>query len=254
MRCTLVVLLLLSALATACSSAPATTIPATPASVLAPAGTSTPSPVPPSAAVDYPLKVGNSWTYLVGIYNGFNPSEIATSTYVMTETVTAISTDSSYYVATVRQDPSPEFAIYLPEDMAELPGGPPEPGQYWLIAEGNRLYREHLGLDLSAVHQKAALDFVFPLQVGAKWYESEEMAKAYPDFKNDSELHQVEKVDSVVVPAGKFENCYYLTEHIGGSAMEDWFCPGIGYVDQRNEHHGTPFGGRQVLISYHVEK
>ncbi len=202
---------------------------------------------------DYPLKPGNTWTYLVGQYNGFNPREIATSTYVMTETVAAVTMDSSYYIATIRQDASPEFAIYVPESMGDLPHGAPTTEQYWLIVDGNRLYQQRRELDLSNPQQKGALDFVFPLGIGAKWYQSDDMAKLDPDFKYNSMLHQVTKADTVVVPAGKFENCYLLTEHIGGSSMEDWFCPGIGYVDRKNDHHGTPFGGRQVLIRYHFE-
>ncbi len=203
---------------------------------------------------DYPLKPGNTWTYLVGRYNGFNPSEIATSTYVMTETVTAVTTNSSYYVATMQQETSPEFAIYVPESMGDLPHGAPTTEQYWLIVDGNRLYQQRRELDLSNPQQKGALDFVFPLGIGAKWYQSDDMAKLNPDYANRSMLHEVVKADEVVVPAGKFENCYLLTEHIGGSSMEDWFCPGIGYVDRKNDHHGTPFGGRHVLIRYHLEQ
>ncbi len=209
---------------------------------------------PPTPPADYPLKPGNTWTYLVGRYNGFNPSQIATSTYVMTETVTAVTTISNYSVATIRQDPSLEFPIYIPETMKELAHGPPTAEQYWLIADGNRLYRQWISLDIPNLHREGALDFVFPLELGAKWHESNEMAKVDPDFKNKSMLHEVVKTGTVVVPAGKFENCFLLTETIGGSTMEDWFCPGIGYVDRKNEHHGTPFGGRQILIRYHVEQ
>ncbi len=207
----------------------------------------------PGPLADYPLKPGNTWTYLVGRYDGFNPSKIATSTYVMTETVTAVTTTLSYYVATVRQEPSPEFPIYIPESMQELPHGAPTPEEYWLIVDGNRVYRQRLGLDLSNLEVKGALDLVFPLFVEAKWYESDDMAKLSPDFNNKSMLHEVVQAGEVVVPAGKFENCYFLTETIGGSTMEDWFCPGIGYVDRKNDHHGTPFGGRQVLTQYHLE-
>jgi hypothetical protein len=223
--------------------------------VSAACGVSTPAAptAVPGLLADYPLKPGNTWTYLVGRYNGFNPSEIATSTFVMTETVAAVTTISSYYVATIRQDVSSEFAIYIPETMQDLPHGAPTPEQYWLIVDGNRLYRQWPELDLSNPQQKGALDFVFPLQVGTKWYQSDEMAKLNPDYANGSMLHEVVKADEVIVPAGKFENCYLVTEAIGGDNLEDWFCPGIGYVDRKDDHGGTPFGYRQVLIGYHLE-
>lgn len=50
----------------------------------------------PSAMAVYPLKSGNSWTYMVGRYDGFNPSMIATSAYVFTDTVVSVASVSSH--------------------------------------------------------------------------------------------------------------------------------------------------------------
>lgn len=210
-------------------------------------------PTPPSSMTDFPLHPGNTWTYLVGRYDGFNPSEIATSTYIITETVISVSTDSSYYVATMRREPGTEFPIYVPASIGELPHGPPTPEDYWLIADGNRLYRQWRNLDLSSLHMEGELDLMLPLQVGAKWHQSDEMAKLDPENKNNSMLWQVTRASSVTVPAGTFENCYLLEETIGGVTFEDWFCPGVGWVDMKADHHGTPFGDRRLLLRYQLK-
>ncbi len=211
------------------------------------------APTPPAEHDDCPLKLGDSWTYLVGAYDGPNPSEIATSTYVYTDTVIAVSTVSSYTVATIHREPSAEFAIYIPPSLGQLFHGPPTREDYWLLVDGNRIYEQTRTLDVSNSEQKGSLRLILPLQVGAKWHESDEMTKLDPDFQNRSMLYEVVKTDTVIVPAGRFENCYLLTETVGGTTMEDWFCPGIGYVDQKADHHGTPFGDRRVLIAYHFE-
>ncbi len=213
---------------------------------------STPMSVPtqPSPANDFPLKPGNSWTYLVGRYLGRNPSEILTSMRTVTETVAEVKTVSSYFVATIRRETSTEFPIYVPPSMQGMSAADETPSEYWLIVDGNRIYRQLQKLDTSNLPNRAALIFEFPLSVGAKWFETNETAQLNPNVS----LIQATKLGSVVVPAGRFENCYFLTEIVGATGLEDWFCPGIGYVDRKDFHSGTPMGGREVLVRYHLEK
>ncbi|MDF1515878.1 MAG: hypothetical protein P1S60_18870, partial [Anaerolineae bacterium] len=57
---------------------------------------------------------------------------------------------------------------------------------------------------------------------------------------------------AIDLPAGHFEGCFFMSEIIGGSIFERWFCPGIGWVDQRSDHSGTPYGWHEVLVDYHL--
>jgi hypothetical protein len=98
------------------------------------------------------------------------------------------------------------------------------------------------------------LQLALPLKVGEKWYLSDEKAKLYPNLDNEGMLRRVARVGTVAVPAGKFDHCLFLTEEIGGSTFESRFCPGVGFVDQKSDHHGTPAGWRQVLTRYEVKK
>ena len=66
-------------------------------------------------------------------------------------------------------------------------------------------------------------------------------------------LRTVTRVGAAVVPAGTFDNCFLLTEEWAGTSFETWFCPHVGIVDRKVDHHGTPEGYRQILVRYHLE-
>jgi hypothetical protein len=95
---------------------------------------------------------------------------------------------------------------------------------------------------------------VFPLELGEKWYVSDEKAKLHPTYDDDWMLRKVTKVDTVVVPAGRFDNCFFLAEEWAGTTFETWFCPNVGIVDAKSDHHGTPMGWHQVLTRYQLKK
>jgi len=200
----------------------------------------------------FPLALGNTWVFQVTSYAGFNLDEVTTATRIVTETVIDIRTDVSYFAVRIQRDAGAEKLESVPKSgqVALIPSGATS-SEYWLVVSDNRIYRQEERLDLPNLHETGTLEFVLPLKVGEKWYLNDKMEELYPDKMVDSMLRKVMKTDAVIVPAGRFENCFLLAEVIGGSTFEKWFCPGIGLVDQRSDHHGTPYGWRQVLIEYH---
>lgn len=177
--------------------------------------------------------LGNSWVYQAAYYEGNNASDIITTTSIITERVVEIQTGPDYFAARIQQEYSPEIS-----------------SEYWHVVMGNRIYRQEGHLDLSTVQKKGEVELVFPLKLGDQWYQGEEMEKMYPAHDNGSMLWRVTRVGSVTVPAGSFDNCYFLEEEIGGMTFENWFCPGVGWVDMKADHYGTPFGSRWVLLRF----
>ncbi len=214
-----------------------TVAPAPPGPPTLPPNAATLAPTPTSVtsvnqAADFPLALGNTWVYQSTDYSGYNVSDIVTTTSTITVTVVDVKTDPSYYAAKIHGDSLDD---------------------YWLVLMGDRLYEQQGNLDPASLPVKGQVLIKFPLQLNASWYQAEEMEKLYPNHNNGSMLWQVEQAGSVQVPAGRFADCYYLTETIGGSTFENWFCPGVGFVDKKSDHHGTPFGSHQVLMSYHLK-
>ena len=133
-------------------------------------------------------------------------------------------------------------------------GAPLEPATstyYWLVVSGNRLYRQEGNLDLSNL-STALVEFVFPVKLVEKWYRSDEKARFNPTYADDWMLCKVTKMGTVVVPAGEFNDCFFLEEEWAGTTFETWFCPKVGIVSEKGDHHGTPYGFRKVLIQYQL--
>ncbi|MCL6465906.1 MAG: hypothetical protein K6T77_04010 [candidate division WOR-3 bacterium] len=91
-----------------------------------------------------------------------------------------------------------------------------------------------------------------PLRVGDRWYESE----------TERELTEVVAIDSVDVPAGKFQNCYKLETKSNKVDFQRtlWLLPGLGAVKrekiQRWRRGDTMFElfQREELVEYQVIK
>lgn len=79
---------------------------------------------------------------------------------------------------------------------------------------------------------------------------NEKMRNSYPDYKVDSMLRKVVQQGTVITPVATFEECFQMTEIIGGYTSEMWFCPGVGVVARRVDHSGTPSGVRELLVDY----
>lgn len=207
--------------------------------------------MPRNTTQDFPLVIDNTWVYQRTEYAGFNATEIMTTTQVVTETVIDIRTEGDNVVAIIKRDRSSERLIS--EDVnAFSPETVVSSSDYWLIINDGRVYYQEDRLDLAGLEDTGEIELVFPLEVKKKWYLNHKMAEANPNKTVDSMLRKVQKEEAVEVPAGCFEGCFFMEEVIGGSTFERWFCPGIGWVDRRSDHHGTPYGWREILLEYHL--
>ena|GEM_PF-1361310 len=221
-----------------------------------PTATASPAAAPPSPGpeIAFPLALDNTWVFQFTRHEGVPITEIITTTLVVTETVVELKDISSYLVAKIHREESAEIPVGdVPPSWQGVPSGPATSSEYWLVVSGNRMYHQERNLDLSGL-STALLEFVFPVKLGEKWYQSDEKAKLNPTYADGWMLRKVTKVGTVVVPAGEFNNCFFLEEVWAGTTFETWFCPNMGVVDRKGDHHGTPGGFRQVLIRYQLNK
>lgn len=209
------------------------------------------SPTPPRAAnpeIDYPLAFGNTWVFQSTRYQGYPPSQEMTATLVMTETVVDVQNAFPYFVAKIHQDRSAEVPVVV-SDSRQSELRPAESGDYWLVLKGNRLYRQENALNLSKLEQ-ALVKFVFPLKVGDWWPLTENQGRMLPSGVKPGMTRQVVRQGAVVVPAGRFTECFLLREEWIDAAFEDWFCPNVGIVESKGQHLGAPESWHQVLTRY----
>ncbi|HXF68165.1 MAG TPA: hypothetical protein VNK89_00015 [Thermoflexus sp.] len=258
-RTAIVLLLMGGALLSACgpssgsgaASGPTRAVPpsATPASK----PTETASPIVssrPDPEITFPLALGNTWVFQLTRYEGVPTTDILTTTQVVTETIVEIQNVTSYLVAKIHREEGPEQPVgEIPPSRQGVPLKPAFSSDVWLVVSGNRIYRQEGKLDLSDL-RTALVELVFPIRLGAKWYRSDEKAALNPTYADDWMLVKVTQVGSVVVPAGEFPNCFLLEEVWAGLTAETWFCPNVGVVSKKADHHGTPSGFRQVLLRY----
>jgi len=195
---------------------------------------------------ELPLSVGNYWAYQVTRYDGFNPNDIMTATFVMTDTITRVEAKEGFFIATVQSVQSAEIPIevrgnYPVTDTLK----PATTNSYWLIVDGNRVLRQEDTLNLSDLQSRVRVEYVFPTGLNSQW--------SIYNAKDAPINRRVARLGSITVPAGEFTNCRYLDTVVAGMTLGDWFCPGTGIVEHNAEHHGTPYGNRQELVSYRIK-
>jgi hypothetical protein len=204
--------------------------------------------------VDFPLSVGNTWVYSGAFYQGFNPSTILTATYTVTETVVDV-LHSELRPYTVFQIARYEEIESCPEEWRDLTENwcdqlaSEEPDYYWYVVDDRTIYRQQR-LEVYRLPEQGIRELVFPLSEGAQWYLTAAMAEAHPNFEVDSMLRKVEQEGLRDVPAKEFEECYRMTDVIGGNTSVMWYCRDVGFVERTTDHRGTPFGSREILIGY----
>ncbi len=193
-----------------------------------------------------PLDAGNSWTYQVTRYAGFNANDRMTVTSAITDTVLQSESKRGFWVATIESVQSAEVLLDLhgsyPATNMLLPA---QTKKYWLIADDNRIIRQEQSLNLDDLQNQTSVELMFPMKLGSKW----SMSNLTDAPLND----EVKDVGSIKVPAGEFSDCFHMEATAGGTTFGIWFCPGIGIVQRSVEHRGTPFGYKQELVSYKVK-
>jgi hypothetical protein len=207
---------------------------------------SKPTPIPPlpSSETDFPLALGNTWVFQATRYEGVPITEIITTTLVITETVVEVKSTSSYFIAQIHREESAEMPVgNVPPSWQGVPLRPATSSEYWLVVSGNRVYRQERNLDPSTLYDTAELELVFPLQVGEKW-----------NLFDGGILRKVVKVDTVAVPAGRFNNCFLFEDAWASDTAQTWFCPNVGIIEEKMDHHGTPMGWHSVLTRYELKR
>jgi hypothetical protein len=129
---------------------------------------------------------------------------------------------------------------------------------YWYVIEDTTVYHLKKEPDLDDIATSVAtgtteIALIFPLEVGKRWYLNEKMQELYPGFETDSMLRQVVGQGSVETPTEAFEQCFQMAEVIGGYTFETWFCPGVGIVERKADHSGTPMGMHELLVKYKLD-
>ncbi len=213
------------------------------AAISASCAVSQPAPTVSSPEIDYPLALNNTWVYHATFYDGVPITEIRTSTWVITETVVEVKNMSPYFVAKIHRDESAEIPVVVPQARQDEPLRPATSSDFWLVVSGNRLYRQERNLDPSSLYTTAKLELVLPLEVGKTW-----------NLFDGGIPRQVMKFGTVTVPAGDFNNCFLFDDAWTGTSSETWFCPSVGIVEEKMDHHGTPVGGHHVLVRYQLKK
>jgi hypothetical protein len=195
---------------------------------------------------ELPLNVGNFWIYRVIRYGGFNPNDIMTATFTMTDTITDIEIKDGFFVATVQSERTAETIVEVHGNYPVADSLQPATTiNYWLIVDSNRVLRQDDKLNLSDLQSQVLVQFIFPISLNSQWSINN---------TKDAPLNQkVTKMSSIAVPAGTFDDCFYLEGILGGMTFEDWFCPGIGVVWSNTEHNGTPYGNTRELVGYNLK-
>lgn len=209
-----------------------------------------------SADVAFPFALGNTWVYSGTIYTGFNPTTIFTATYAVTESVAALQYHPPYTIVHIHREqvPSPIPADDAHWSAEELTAAE----DYWYVIEDTTVYRvgeepHRDTIATSVATGTAEIAFVFPLEIGKRWYLNEKMRKLYPGFETDSMLRQVVEQEAIETSTETFEECFQMTEVIGGYTFETWFCPGVGIVARKADHSGTPMGMHELLMEYKLD-
>lgn len=223
----------------------------------APAVLATPTPTSTSLSSNgvpsdyYPLGLGNVWVYQDTRYDALPITEYITATHIITETVVDIHHAPSFFAAKIRRDESGETPLFVAPSRHGEVQRPPASTEYWLVLMGNQLFRQEKNVGRPDLRKSDSRELVSPLQAGAQWYLYEAKDPTAPDGVGGVLRRAVEE-NTVQVPAGRFDNCFMLKDDWATDTVYGWFCPGVGWVEKKSDHNGTPFGSHSVLLGYHV--
>jgi len=196
----------------------------------------------------FPVSLDSTW-----VYHGIAASAPLTASYVVTETLVGIlrSAESAYVILQMERDLALDWCPFE-ADAAWCEGlQQPEPTTFWYLLDRQTLYRQ----DKLAVHKlpdHATVELRFPLKVDDQWYLTSAMEALHPEFDLDSMLRKVVRSTALRLPAGDFQDCYLLTDIVGGTETQIWFCSAVGFVLRASEHHGTPYGHHEWLVAYEL--
>ena len=246
----ILMLLLTGIVVTACQSGGVTSVPRKATPHLGPTSASLPDGVD-NVSTWLPLQNGDMWVYRATFY-----STGITTTLLMTDTIVDVVEKPGYTIAEVHRDEKIEKVRGVPQSgnsTSDTSIRRVGPARYWWIVSGEKVYLQKGRLDLSNLSE-ALIELEFPLEIGRKWYLTEERGKFSSASADDWMLRKVVRQGDVAVPAGEFSGCFLMQDAWGDSDHSSWFCPGIGFVKRTVKARGPAEGNVQELVRYRVNR
>lgn len=199
---------------------------------------------------DFPLTLGNTWIYssthydTIVVSGGGTTSPTLgriTATYLITERVVDTERFGSFFAAKIARNRivltssvdlrDSQYASYL----ADRTWQPYD----WYIISGTTVYMQH-ELQFDKLNSSLLL-YKFPLSDNQEWLPLSELPGIVSYVSNPKDFEGT---------AGFFEECFQIvTVFLSGPELQ-WFCNGIGIVQEELDHQGTPFGYKKILIRY----
>ncbi len=188
----------------------------------------------------YPLWVGSSWVYE---YLGY--VEDVEVIWRVVETVIEADIVEGFYAAKLEREA--EVIEGTPPAGFEFT---PETGTYWILVDGENLYRFD-----NQVHTDvgdAWLDLVLPFpKAGDAWY---------PD-PDQRELDEPELIGSRYasepfegkLPMGGMYTCYNVADHYDDKTIEGTFCENVGFVFKEYRHYEIHVGYKSELVGFSLQ-
>ncbi len=202
---------------------------------------------------EFPLALSNTWVYQSTRYEAVPITEFITTTHVITETVVEVKSTYSYFAAKIHRDESAETPVFIAKSRQGEPLRPATSTEYWLVVMGNQIFRQEGNLGQPNLGKTDSRELLFPLRPGNQWYLYEAKDPGVPGGVSGL-FRQVLKAGTVEVPAGSFDNCFFLKDDWATNVVGNWFCPGVGWVELKDDHSGTPYGSHDVLLRYHLSR
>ena len=202
-----------------------------------------PSPTPEGAVPpftdlvlkDFPLGLANSWVYDYQAYEGDRKAA-----WQVADTVVEVQTHPPFVAAHIQRD------VTLVSGPADLK--PVAPDSYWVVLEGGMVYRIVGDLDWGQV-RNGSLEYIFPLPGESCWFQ-EAQQRSQPFNQDSPGCRRASGPVSLTLPVGAFEHCYQLVTPWNTGSINQTFCSGVGLVQEKFDHAGTPFGYQMTLIAY----
>ena len=192
----------------------------------------------PVLGLSFPLSPGTTWVYdFVPYMPGLSDTEVMSATYIVTETVVSVTDTSAGSLAEVRREHrlAAADAEWANEDYRISP-------RAWFLVRGVDVYELRQPTDQSRLGEREApLEYRFPLAVGASWCPH----LGHPEHPGDR--WTVVEQRALDTRIGRLESCFRLTGGYHTGWTSRWLCDGVGLVDERYDHNGTPFGIHKEL-------
>ncbi len=218
----------------------ATVVPATqtpqPTATALPTATETPRPAI-NPLPEFPLTMGSTWVYSHTEYN----VGVQTTDCCITLTVVSNQMVWDYFVAEIEQDQAfaSEWPPFLP--------GVGKANFWYAISPSGEVYFLTRLVNVDFI-PSAYLMYRFPLDQKGYWYHSAQDRQADSGFNYTF----AEGPQEFTTPAGVMDRCYWVATPYNSGGVQEWVCEGVGFVENKYDHNGTPYGYETVLLSYEI--